>query len=128
MKLSISVAFTFIYIGYVLPAQVLAQTEHVLPVTALKARKDTTMLCLAGCDKTGNNAWNQSRENAADAALKRRARNSLKLIYFIMQPLLIRLVCVAFPVERIQRVTYNRVLRVFGIYYKRFRCIQIQHL
>ena len=64
-------------------------------------------------------------EKVNDAALKRRTRNSLKLIYFIMQPLLIAFVV---AIGRIQRVTYNQVLRVFGTYYKRFRCIQTQRL
>lgn len=40
-----------------------------LALSALKARKDTTMLCLAGCKRTGNNAWNKSRATAANYGL-----------------------------------------------------------
>lgn len=36
-----------------------------LAVVVLKARKDTTMLCLDGCKKTGSDVWNQSREAAS---------------------------------------------------------------
>ena len=91
-------------------------------ISPVKRAQEVMPSATFGCEVNGNHTV----EN--DAALKHRTCNSLKLIYFIMQPILIGLVCVAFPVERIQRETYNQALRVFGIYYKRFRCIQTQRL
>lgn len=42
----------------------LAYPGKVLAVPVLKARKDTRLLCLDGCDRTGAHAWNASRESA----------------------------------------------------------------
>ena len=40
-----------------------------LAVIPLKARKDTTMLCLDGCLREGEDAWNKSRESAPDLGI-----------------------------------------------------------
>jgi hypothetical protein len=64
MKTSCFRVCTFFYSSCILLTPVLAQAQNPLPVPVLKARKDTTMLCLAGCEKPGDNAWNQSRESA----------------------------------------------------------------
>lgn len=37
-----------------------------LAVVSLAARKDTMLLCLDGCDRTGNHAWNQSHLAAGE--------------------------------------------------------------
>lgn len=47
----------------------IAYPGKTLSVVPLKARKDTTLLCLNGCKRSGPNAWNQSRENSGTVGI-----------------------------------------------------------